>query len=198
MIAKRYVNPSGGTPPPVVVGFSTEYDRASNKFYERALHAPDRSHLYEPFVGGAPQGGYDSLDRLLQYQRGMLSDTGGFNNAGGGSISSAITLPGTDSARSYLLDGLGNWRNTAFTPVGGSAETEVRQHNGLNQITRRQNPAASPPLVNPTYDKNGNLTNDGTLSYTWDALNRLVSAGASANICMMPSIAASARRPAAR
>ncbi len=65
--------------------------------------------------------------------------------------------------------------------MGGSAQTEVRQHNGLNQITRLQNPAASDPLINPTYDKNGNLTNDGTLSYTWDALNRLVSAGPSAN-----------------
>ena len=147
MITKRYLaHGIGGdgryNDTSAVVGFTTEYDRASNKFFERALHAENRSHLYEPFVNQVPQGGYDSLDRLLQYQRGTLSSSGGFNNAGGGSIASAITLPNTDTQRSYLLDGLGNWRNTAFTPVGGSAETEVRQHNGLNQITRRQNPAA--------------------------------------------------------
>jgi hypothetical protein len=124
--------------------------------------------------------------RLRQYQRGMLSSSGGSGGAGGGSITAAITLPNTDTQRTYLLDGLGNWRQTAFTPVAGSAETEVRQHNGLNQITRRQNPSAIPPLVNPTYDANGNLTNDGTRSYTWDALNRLVSAGSSARCFLAP------------
>ena len=54
-----------------VVGFTTEYDLASNKFCERELHAESRSHLYEPFVSGVPQGGYDSLDRLRQYRRGV-------------------------------------------------------------------------------------------------------------------------------
>ena len=65
--------------------------------------------------------------------------------------------------------------------MAGSAQTEVRQHNALNQITRLQNPAATDPLISPTYDGSGNLTNDGTLGYTWDALNRLVAAGSSAH-----------------
>jgi YD repeat-containing protein len=147
MIAKRYLNPSSGSPTTAVVGFTTEYDRSSNKFFERALHAENRSHLYEPFVNQVPQGGYDSLNRLLQYQRGTLDSSGGSGGNGGGDVTTPITLPGTDSARSYLLDGLGNWRNTTFTPVGGSAQTEVRQHNGLNQITRLQNPAAADPLI---------------------------------------------------
>ena len=74
-IAKRYL--TGGIGDGVyadttaVVGFTTEYDLASNKFYERELHAESRSHLYEPFAGGVPQGGYDSLDRLRQYKRGV-------------------------------------------------------------------------------------------------------------------------------
>ena len=67
-----------------VVGFTTAFDRASNKFYERALHAENRSHLYEPFDSKVPQGGYDSLDRLLQYQRGTLDSTGGSGGNGGG------------------------------------------------------------------------------------------------------------------
>ncbi len=58
-----------------VVGFTTEYDLASNKFYERHLHCEERSHLYEPFQYGAPTGGYDSLSRLRQYQRGTLTPT---------------------------------------------------------------------------------------------------------------------------
>ncbi len=175
MIAKRYVNPGSSSPTAAVVGFSTEYDRAGNKFFERALHAPDRSSLYEPFVGAVPKGGYDSLDRLLQYQRGTLASTGGFDDAGGGSITTAIGVPNTDTQRTYDLDGLGNWRNTTFTPQTSGTptlQTEIRQHNGLNQITRLQNPLAS-ELINPTYDKNGNLTYDGTRTNTWDALNRL-------------------------
>ena len=120
------------------------------------------------------------MDRLRQYQRGTLSTTGGFNNTGGGSITTAIGVPNTDTQRTYDLDGLGNWRNTSFTPAGGSAETEIRQHNGLNQVTRLQNPLAADPLINPTYDKNGNLTADGAATYTWDALNRLVAAGSAA------------------
>ncbi len=186
MIAKRYLNPGGGA---ALVGFTTEYDRSGNKFFERALHAENRSHLYEPFdpTTNLPLGGFDSLDRLLQYNRGTLDPSIGFDGNGGGAITIVggvpqyITLPGTDAKRSYLLDGLGNWRNTAFTPVAGAAQTEVRQHNGLNQITQRQNPAASHPPVNPTYDRNGNLTDDGVLNYTWDALNRLVGGGPNAH-----------------
>ena len=120
-----------------------------------------------------PQGGYDSLNRLLQYQRGVLS-SGGDSIASGG----AIAVPGTDTQRTYVLDGLGNWRRTSFAPVGESAQTEIRQHNGLNQITRIQDGSAQTDLA---YDKNGNVTFDGTLSYTWDALNRLVAGGSSAN-----------------
>jgi len=176
-IAKRYLagGLNTGTPPGYsnatpVVGFTTALDRAGNKLYERHLHAPSRSHLYEPLdANGNAEGGYDSLDRLLQYQRGTLA-------SGGGSISSAITLSGTDALRTYELDGLGNWRRTGFTQVSGSPQTEVRQHNGLNQITRTQNGATQ---TNLSYDgaagaSNGNLKNEGTRTYAWDALNRLV------------------------
>jgi len=100
---KRYLLPSGGGSPgpaTLVVGFTTAYDRSSNKLFERHLHAESRSHLYPA---------YDSPDRLLQYQRGVLA-------TGGASITTPITLPNTDSQRSYALDGLGNWNNTAYTP----------------------------------------------------------------------------------
>lgn len=61
LIAKRYL--AGGingtthgyanTTP--VVGFTTQYDLAGNKMYERELHAETRSHLHQPFDGdGVP------------------------------------------------------------------------------------------------------------------------------------------------
>jgi RHS repeat-associated protein len=172
MITKRYL--AGGINPITfgylntssVVGFTTSFDRSSNKFHERHLHAESRSHLYEPFANLAPQGGYDSLDRLRQYQRGVLTATGGHNNLGGGGIDTPISLPGTDQSRTYDLDGLGNWRRTDYEPVGASQTTEIRQHNALNQITKRD----STPF---SYDLNGNLLDDGIRLYIWDAFNRL-------------------------
>ena len=175
MTTKRYLLSSldGGyaySSTSAVMGQTTQYDRASNKLYERQLHAESRSHLYEPLdENDQPQGGYDSIDRLRQYQRGALA-------TGGGSISMPISLPNTNESRTYDLDGLGNWRRTAFDPVGGSATTEVRQHNGLNQITSVKDGAD--PKVPFSYDgalgaSNGNLANDGVRKYEWDALNRL-------------------------
>jgi RHS repeat-associated protein len=181
-ITKRYlaggINGSTGAynNSSAVVGFTTEYDPSSNKYYERHLHCEERSHLYEPFSNGVPTGGYDSLNRLRQYQRGTLTSNDGFEGNGGGSISAPITLPNTDMQRTYDLDSLGNWRRSMFTPEGGSQQTEIRQHNGLNEITRIQNGASQ---TNLSYDglpgaSNGNLANDGTRSYKWDALNRLL------------------------
>jgi len=155
MIAKRYLpstlNGSNGYyETTALIGFTTEFDRASNKLFERHLHAENRSHLYNAL---------DSMNRLREYQRGTLA-------TGGSTVASATTLPGADSQRSYDLDGLGNWRRTAFTPVGGSATTEVRQHNPLNQITRTDSTRLA-------YDDNGNLTDDGTLLLEYDPFNRL-------------------------
>jgi RHS repeat-associated protein len=183
-ITKRYLagglNGSNGyANPSAVVGFTTEYDLASNKFYERALHAEERSHLYEPFSNGSPTGGYDSLNRLRQYKRGTLTSDDGFAGNGGGSVATAIALPNTDTQRTYDLDSLGNWRRTVSYPVGGLQQAEVRQHNGLNEITRIQTNGGTPTPF--SYDgvpgaSNGNLANDGTRSYVWDALNRLMQA----------------------
>ncbi len=170
MIAKRYLQNSSGSgspmPAALVVGFTTEYDRASNKLYERHLHAESRSHLYPS---------YDSPSRLLAYQRGTLA-------AGGGSITTPIALPGTDQQRSYDLDGLGNWQSTGYTPVGGAATTEYRRHNYLNQITRfgttpvlydhGNNAASLDPAVRPR--GNGNIADDGTRLYQYDAFTRLI------------------------
>jgi len=162
-----------------IVGNTTAYDRAGGKFYERALQAEERDNLYQPVDStgniASPTLGYDSVNRLLQYQRGTLSSTGGYQSNGGGSVATAITLPNTDQSRNYTLDGLGNWRATGFTPVGGSATTDQRNHNYVNEITQRTLTGSSPVVFQydgATGANNGNLKDDGTLIYSYDALNR--------------------------
>ena len=172
MIAKRFLDATAGaggySSTSSLVGFTTQFDKASNKLYERHLHAENRSHLYPA---------QDSLGRLGQVQRGTLSQAGD----GTVSVSSPITLPGTDTDRTYTLDGLGNWRRTAHTPVGGAETTEVRQHNPLNQITRfgttdvlyDHGDNAADPDPEIAARGNGNIVNDGTRRYVYDAFNRL-------------------------
>jgi hypothetical protein len=163
LIAKRFLPPGSTT---ALVDFTTSHDPSSNKLFERALHAESRSALY---------AAYDSMDRLLRYERGVLV-------ASGGSVATPITLPGTDSQRSYNLDSLGNWQSTGYTPEGGAPTTEIRQHNKLNEITRF---GATPVLYDHGNNAanlnsliaqrgNGNIANDGTRSYAYDAFNRLV------------------------
>ena len=124
--------------------------------------------------------------------------------SGGGSVTTPITLPGTDSFRGCELDHLGNWKRTTYTPnpptppagessssssstsgggvsssssssSSGSAfhpeDTDIRQHNLLNQITRI---TADGITTQSAYDANGNLVDDGTRLMAYDALNRLM------------------------
>ncbi len=182
MIAKRYL--TGGinsttfaynsTTP--VVGNTTAFDPADNKFYEQALHAENRSFLYQPVDNNgniaSPVPGYDSINRLLQYQRGTLNSTGGYQNARGGSVATLTTLPSVDAQEAWNLDGLGNWRSLVFTPSGSFLPAvDLRSHNRLNQITRA--------VGTFTYDgvpgaSNGNLVNDNYRAYQFDALNRQI------------------------
>ena len=180
-ITKRYLSSTlnaqnGYANTAAIVGNTTAYDRTSNKFYERALQAEERDSLYQPVDStgniASPAPGYDCVNRLLQYQRGTLNSTGGYQNTGRGSVSTAITLPSTDQSRNYTLDGLGNWKTIAYAPVGGSATTDQRNHNYVNEITQRAITGSSPVVFQydgATGASNGNLKNDGTLIYSYDA-----------------------------
>jgi RHS repeat-associated protein len=166
MITKRYLTGgiNGSTyaynNTSALVGQTTAYDHGGNKFYERSLQAADRSNLYQPVDNtgniASPAPGYDSVNRLLQYQRGTLNGTGGYQNNGGGSVSSAIGLPNTDQSRTYSLDGLGNWKKSVYTAEGGTSAADVRNNNYVNQITQRT--LAGSPQSALNYDENGNTT----------------------------------------
>ena len=61
--------------------------------------------------------------------------------------------------------------------MGGSATTDQRNHNYVNEITQRTLTGGSPVVFQydgATGASNGNLKNDGTLIYAYDALNRLI------------------------
>jgi RHS repeat-associated protein len=188
MITKRYLTGgiNGSTHAynntTALVGHTTAFDRTGNKLYERHLEAEDRSHLYQPFNSdGSFAVGYDSANRLRQYQRGVLSSaTIPYRVNAGASIATPTTLPGADQVRTYGLDGLGNWKNTNFTEVGSGGSTtstaETRSHNYVNEITSILDtpPGGTAGTTGFTYDKNGNLLNDGIRIYQYDALNRLV------------------------
>jgi hypothetical protein len=76
----------------------------SDKLFEHPLHAESRANLYDS---------YDSMNRLLDYERGILA-------SGGGPVSTPISLPDTNREEAYNLDWLGNWNTTTTTPEGGS------------------------------------------------------------------------------
>jgi RHS repeat-associated protein len=119
--------------------------------------------------GASVSAGYDSLSRMTSVVRGGVSTTVGYDNADRmASLAHAFT------------GGTGNqsWNPIAYTPAdqvasvasansawdwpGGSASSKTITSDGLNR-----NAAAG-------YDCNGNLTYDGTRTFTYDPENRLL------------------------
>lgn len=148
----------------LIAGFTSKYDPASNKLFERLLHAECRSFLY-------PADRYDSADRILRFDRGRLQ-------GGGKAIDTQTSLPGADVFREYNLDLTGNWVTENSTPAlkwavrdpGGSGhcveEEQDRTTNNLNQVATLDGSSL-------TYDANGNLTDDLKRTFKYDAFNRL-------------------------
>ncbi len=73
------------------------------------------------------------------------------------------------NAYGYAYDTIGNREYAALNGV-----TNTYAANALNQYTTIPRPSGPPR--SPLYDADGNLVNDRTLTYTYDAENRLVSA----------------------
>jgi len=139
---------TGYTSTTPAVGFRHAYDAANGKLSEAKLHDVGNSEAYR----------YDSAHRLLEADRGTL-------NAALTAVATPTATAGVNQAQRWTLDGPGNWPSVAST-IGGTATTQSRTHNALNQITA----LGGTPL---TYDAAGNLTGDGTYAYAWDARARL-------------------------
>jgi RHS repeat-associated protein len=129
------------------------HDRNGNRLYEKNLVDAAFSELYQ--VDGA-SAGYDPLNQLTEFQRGVLSDT----NSDG--------IPDTISSETrrqvWDFDALGNFDNQTTDGTG-----QTRTHNRQNQIPSIQG------LTTPAYDANGNMTTDQTgKTLVYDPWNRFV------------------------
>ncbi len=116
---------------------------------ERKLHDSDNSELYT----------YDSAYRLTNFDRGTL-------NAGGTTITTPTSTTDALQNRNWTLDGVGNWQQNDVLQEGAILQTETRQHTNFNEI-------ATDAGTSLDHDDNGNLINDGTYLFRWDANNRL-------------------------
>ena len=129
------------------------YDRSDNKLIEFKTHDPGNSEQYK----------YDSVYRLSSTGNGSQPvdsrgfERGAFTNTNRNSMAGGISF-----FEDWDLEGLGNWSR-----LDRNGTVETRTHTDFNEI--HQINAGAPVL----YDKNGNLTDDGTFTYAWDALNRL-------------------------
>ncbi|HXG13434.1 MAG TPA: RHS repeat domain-containing protein, partial [Gemmataceae bacterium] len=133
--------------------FAYGYDRNNNRLYRQNLIDAAFSELYH--ANGASEG-YDLLNQLTAFRRGVLSDS----NSDG----IPDTVASASRSQEWDFDALGNWSTltTDGTP-------ESRSHNRQNQIT------AISGQTTPAYDNNGNLTTDPTgKTLVYDAWNRLV------------------------
>ena len=151
--------------------------------------------------GLAPVGyQYDAASRLTQVAQGALTVGLGYDNANrrtsltypnGTSTSYAYDVAsrltdithngpsGLIEALTYTYDRAGN--RTSLTRANGTASLVPQAvHSATYDVANEQISFAGATL---TYDQNGNLTNDGMNSYTWDARNRLagISGGATAS-----------------
>ena len=124
----------------LIAGFAYGYNRESIKTYREDLKYPQLSELYR----------YDSLYRLVDFQRGTLS-------ADKDAITGTVT-----SSQTWQLDGVGNW---ASTVVDGQAKTQTV--NAMNEYDSFGGEAQ-------VHDDNGNLTDDGQHLFTYDFANRLL------------------------
>ncbi len=126
--------------------FTYGYDSVSNRLYEKNEVATTLSELYH--ASGATSGYYDGLDRLKEFRRGTLGDSGGTNNAISGDAGGRQT---------WGLDPPGNW--TSFNKDATDGITwdleQTRTHNtDVNEITG----ISGGSWVVPAHDANGNMT----------------------------------------
>jgi RHS repeat-associated protein len=133
--------------------FQYGYDRNSNALYRNNLVNTAFGELYH--ASGAANG-YDNLNQLSGFLRGVLT-------ASGGSGTPLDTVASPSHSQSWTPDALGN-----FSSVTTDGTAVNRTHNQQNEVTG----VGASTLV---FDKNGNMTTDEqgrTLVY--DAWNRLM------------------------
>jgi RHS repeat-associated protein len=132
--------------------FKYGYDRNGNRLYR----ANEPNHSFdELYHANGATAGYDALNQLTDFRRGVLSDTNSDNIPD--------TVSTASRTQSWTLDALGNW-----STLTSDGTAQNRTHNKQNEVT-----AVGGSTL--TFDANGNLTTDETgKQLVYDTWNRLV------------------------
>jgi RHS repeat-associated protein len=118
--------------------------------------------------GGGSNGNNGRIRHIDDYLDGLFSADFGYDDH------NRLTSYGPNHQRSYTYDEWGNLRTVSSTTGGGEAPSYTLSY---------ANNATGAPLNNRinnagySYDQAGNMTSDGNVSYTYDAANRLKTAG---------------------
>jgi len=136
--------------------------------------------------------GYDAASRLIQVAQGTLIVGIGYDAAG---RRTSLTYPnGTSTSYTYdnasrltriLHQGPGSTtiEDLVYAYDAAGNRTSLTRTNGTASLLPNAVASAAYDAANEqtafagatlTYDQNGNLTNDGANTYTWDARNRLI------------------------
>ena len=102
----------------LIAGFTTAYNKAGKRLFERHLHAEHRSHAYT----------HDPLGRLTSYLRGKLAvapEAPVPTEPPG--VSEPLKLEGAIKGLQYNLDLLGNWDDPAYTPATDNAGAALQR-----------------------------------------------------------------------
>jgi RHS repeat-associated protein len=192
-ITWTYDTVSGGHHPRVLETTSpgtvtVEYDEIGRRFKLSATGLTDVTYAYDnnSLLTGVTQGtqtvtlAYDDAGRRtsLTYPNAVVTSYG-YDNANRLLTINHVKTPTTIEALTYQYDSASNRvsldrANAAAslipTAVSSNSYDAVNEQTQFNGVTQ-------------TFDSNGNLTNDGTNTYTWDARNRLtaISGGVSAS-----------------
>jgi RHS repeat-associated protein len=138
-----------------IAGFQYGYDRMHHRLFEKRTHD----------AGQGDVNRYDSTYRLIRGARAV--DLSAF--APGSAIDPDAYASHPNRAE-YNFDGVGN-RATKLDVASSIPVTTTYGANAVNAYTSIQVGAAGATPY--TYDKNGNLTNDGVKKYEYDFKNRL-------------------------
>lgn len=192
------------TPPGTTTALGTAsytYDAASRPATMTAGSAPTLAYSFDPGnrLTGISSGGtasvcigYDAANRrtLLvlpdggsaSYGYDAASELTVLTDKPGGSLSPCTAGTGTAlGTLAYTYDDAGRRASAAGVNLVKSVlpgAVTTATYNADNQLTKWVTGAGR---INPTWDANGNLTNDGTSVYTWDARDRLLAVGSVAS-----------------
>jgi len=150
VVDQRWIVTSNGTH---TDRFQYGYDRDSNALYRNNLVNTAFGELYHASGAG---NGYDNLNQLSGFLRGVLT-------ASGGPGTPLDTVASPSHTQTFTPDAVGN-----FSSVTTDGTAVTRTHNQQNEVTG----VGANTLV---FDKNGNMTTDEQgRTLIFDAWNRLV------------------------